>query len=99
MAFKSSCYLRDISKVDQTLIKKAGAIFRLNTTPSVLMRVLKEFFNDKKTIEAQNKKIEKLKGELFEAQQELSNFKKEVEDVFKIEKELNTKRTKILKML
>ncbi|MEE9361358.1 MAG: hypothetical protein V3U92_02035 [Cellulophaga sp.] len=99
MGIQASCYLREITKADQNLLKKAGAIFRLNTTPSVLMRVLKEYFINQKTIDTQTKKIEKLTGQLIEAQQELGEFKKEVGAMFKAEKELNIKRDKILKSL
>ena len=78
MAIASSCYLRNITKTDQKLLIKAGDIFNLNTTPSILMRLLSEFFTQRKTIEERDNKIESLKKELDKAQEDLENLKEQV---------------------
>lgn len=95
MAIATSCYIREIKKEDKALLKKAGKIFNLNTTPSILMRLLKEFFSNRKLIEKQEKQIAKLDGQLYKAVQELENYKFEVGHMFKLENELNKQREKI----
>ncbi|PIB39056.1 hypothetical protein [Maribacter sp. 4G9] len=99
MAIANSCYIRNIQKSEQALLKKVGKKFSLNTTPSILMRVLKEFFNDQKTIEKQSRTILKLEQELSEAREELKDYKREVKVLFDIEDELSEQKNKLLQAI
>jgi len=99
MAIAKQCYIRDVSKKHQNLLKKAGGKFSLNTSPSILMKVLEEFFVREKTIEKQDQEIFRLKRELSNAREELANFKIEVGTIFQIENELKIKKDQIAKAL
>ena len=92
MAIADSCYIRNIQKAEQTLLKKADVKFSLNTTSSILMRVLIEFFPNQITIEKQSENIQKLA-------RELADFKKQVCEVCQIGAELKTKRDQLFKVL
>jgi len=61
MAIAKQCYIRDLSKKHQTLLRKAGSKFSLNTSPSILLKVLEEFFVREKTIDKQEQEIFRLK--------------------------------------
>ena len=92
MAIANSCYIRNIEKAEQTLLKKADVKFLLNTTSSILMRVLKEFFPNQITIEKQSENIQKL-------ERELADFKKQVCEICQIGAELKTNRDQLFKVL
>ena len=99
MAIAKQCYIRDVPKKHQTLLKKAGAKFSLNTSPSILLKVLEEFFVRERTIEEQAREISTLKRELSSAREELTNFKIEVGTIFQIENELKNKKDQIANTL
>tara|TARA_R110000822_G_scaffold186169_2_gene325275 strand:+ start:951 stop:1214 length:264 start_codon:yes stop_codon:yes gene_type:complete len=87
MAIANSCYIRNIQKAEQTLLKKADVKFSLNTTSSILMRVLKEFFPNQITIEKQSENIQKLERELavFKIHSSDIEFKKSEYEYIKIQ--------------
>ncbi len=97
MAIANSCYIRKISKKDQASLKKVGERFRINTTPAILMKLLSEWFLDQNRKEEQSDTIRKLKGQLFEAQEELKNYKKEVKLFLNTEIELEKQKSNLLK--